>query len=112
MTFVRIHDVRMGECRLHRTRRRLDSTHLLADIPADRNRHHDQLRALPRPKHVPELAVLRGDRVDLLEMDHLLGWGWHRALKSCDLVSHERGGSLEVVEGERAGDGEGKAAGK
>jgi len=54
-----------------------ETAHLLADIPANRDRHHHQLTTLPRPKHVPKLGILAGYRVDRFEVVHLLGWGGH-----------------------------------
>ena len=55
----------------------IDGMDFLSDITANRDSHDDKLRALTGPEYIPELRVLRWDRVDSLEVVHLLGWGWH-----------------------------------
>lgn len=55
----------------------IDGMDFLSNITANRNGHDDKLRALSGPEYIPEFRVLGWDRIDSLEMVHLLGWGWH-----------------------------------
>jgi len=55
----------------------VDGMDLLSDISSNRDSHNYQLRTLSGPENIPELGILRWDRIDVLEMVHFLGWCWH-----------------------------------
>ena len=55
----------------------VDGMDFFSDVSSNRDSHNYQLRAFSGPEDVPELGILRWDRIDVLEMVHFLGWCWH-----------------------------------